>query len=388
MDGLLSLCQSVCWLVFLFFMKNLLYFIPSLNDGGAERLVVDYCSLIDKTLFNPMILTVFASKSTANYKRATSGKIKTKSIFGSISLFKRIINRLLSFFLIPLYLRAIIRKNNISILHINMALLSYAASISTFLKKRNIKLFYTCHGDPAFYFSGKNKKELKACKKLLRNNSIQLIALHKEMCHTLNHIFGINNVIVVRNGIVFSEFNKQINKNDKRQMFGISPSSYVIGHIGRFDFVKNHSFLIDIFKRVVEKKPNSHLLLIGDGQLKEECYKKIETLGLANKVTILSHRIDIPDLLSIMDVFVFPSIREGLSVTLIEAQVSGLSCVVSDAINHESFCSNKVTALSLNKTSEEWADAVVNPVSNIHPTVQISFFDLSLEMHKIEKMYL
>ncbi|EOO15538.1 glycosyltransferase family 1 protein [Bacillus cereus] len=141
---------------------------------------------------------------------------------------------------------------------------------------------------------------------------------------------------IFKNGIecakfVFSsEIREQVRKELK-----LHEDAFVIGHVGRFAYPKNHTFLIDIFAQLIESRPKSILLLVGDGPLRVEMEKKAEKLNLTNRVKFLGIRSDINRLLQAFDIFVFPSIYEGLPVTLIEAQGAGLPCVISDNITQD-----------------------------------------------------
>ncbi|QIC65935.1 glycosyltransferase family 1 protein [Acinetobacter schindleri] len=127
-----------------------------------------------------------------------------------------------------------------------------------------------------------------------------------------------------------------ISKDDSlREKFNIPEDAFVIGHVGRFEKPKNHNFLIDVFWKAHSKDPNIHLVLVGDGSLKEEIINKVKTLNLENYVHFLGLRKDIPIIMkSIFDIFVFPSLWEGLPLTLIEAQLSGLKCIASNEITN------------------------------------------------------
>ncbi len=135
--------------------------------------------------------------------------------------------------------------------------------------------------------------------------------------------------------------------------------SFVVGHVGRFMLQKNHNYLLDVFSEVVKQRPNSCLLLAGDGELRAEIESKIEALGLINKVLVLGVRPDVNRLWQAMDCFVFPSFHEGLPVTVVEAQTAGLPCIVSDVITTEVCLTDLVQRKSIEVPAKEWADAVV-----------------------------
>lgn len=141
-----------------------------------------------------------------------------------------------------------------------------------------------------------------------------------------------------------------------RREFCIADEQLVIGHIGRFNQQKNHKFLIEIFAAVLKQKPDALLMLVGDGEKKNEIKKQISTLGIKESVIFTGVRSDIPALLSAMDVFVFPSFYEGMPNTVIEAQSTGLPCAIADTITKEAGVTECVHYKSLDEPAEFWAD--------------------------------
>lgn len=133
----------------------------------------------------------------------------------------------------------------------------------------------------------------------------------------------------------------------------------VIGHIGRFASQKNHAFLVEVFNSLVKKKPNSVLMLVGDGPLRKGIENEVKELGIADKVYFLGIRADIPKLFQMFDAFVFPSFYEGLPVALIEAQSAGVKIVASDTITEEVHLTEDVTFLSLEKSATVWAETIL-----------------------------
>ena len=147
----------------------------------------------------------------------------------------------------------------------------------------------------------------------------------------------------------------------------------VIGHVGRFFKQKNHEFLLDIFSSIQSKRKDAVLLLVGDGEKKEEIISKIDRLGLTQNVILTGIRSDIPDLLSSMDVFVFPSFFEGMPNTIIEAQATGMPCILSDSITKEAEITNLLEYLSLSEDCNKWATIAIDSVLKDRPDTREDF---------------
>ncbi len=134
----------------------------------------------------------------------------------------------------------------------------------------------------------------------------------------------------------------------------------VLGHVGRFDSQKNHTFLLQIFEALLKINPNYRLVLIGDGHLRSKLENETKHLSIYDKVKFLGVRTDIPELYQMMDVFVFPSLYEGLPVTLIEAQAAGLKVLASDTITEEVRLSDLIQFISLKESPALWAKKIVD----------------------------
>lgn len=145
-----------------------------------------------------------------------------------------------------------------------------------------------------------------------------------------------------------------------RREFGIENRT-VIGHIGRFNTQKNHPFLIAIFDEIQKRQPDAVLLLVGNGTLEHEIRADIEARGLSDRVIFTGVRADVPQLLSAMDVFVFPSLYEGMPNTVIEAQATGLPCVIADTITKEAAVTELVTYRPLTDPAA-WAETALSAI--------------------------
>lgn len=169
---------------------------------------------------------------------------------------------------------------------------------------------------------------------------------------------------VAYNGIDVPSFKyNEDARNDYRRILNIQGKK-VIGHIGRFNYQKNHDFIIEIMKSAIKINKDIVLLLIGKGERFEEIKQKVNNEKLDKNIIILGSRDDIPELLSTMDALLFPSLFEGLSVVLVEAQASGLQCLISDNIlpPEEDVVKNIFTKCSLKENSIVWAKKLLSIV--------------------------
>lgn len=172
------------------------------------------------------------------------------------------------------------------------------------------------------------------------------------------------NFYIMKNAIDASKFifNTSIRMKMQKKL-GLA-NQVVVGHIGRLHPSKNHERVLNIFKEFQKSVPFSHLLLIGDGELKENIEHKIKELNLNDKVTMLGSRQDTNDLLQAMDVLLFPSLYEGLGISIVEAQANSLACVISDVIPIEAvFTNNIVSSLSLNEDDSFWVSSMCEAVN-------------------------
>ena len=169
--------------------------------------------------------------------------------------------------------------------------------------------------------------------KLILPNATNFLACSNKAAHWL---FKKKKSYILKNGIEYDEFTFSPDmRNQVRKELNIASQTFVMGHVGRFSYAKNHTFLIDIFEDFVKQKENSILILVGDGPLKPEILAKVKSLKLESKIKFIGVRSDINRILQALDVFVFPSLHEGLPVSLIEAQAAGLPCLISNRISKE-----------------------------------------------------
>lgn len=236
-----------------------------------------------------------------------------------------------------------------------------------------------------------NKKIIKKImQKLFLKYSTDYFACSEEAGRFL---FGEKKFKILPNAIDSSKFiaSDKIRKNIRNEL--MLSDKFVIGHVGRFQPEKNHFFLLEVFCEINKLKNNSILLLIGSGPLEKKVKIRAKELNIEDKVIFLQNRKDINRIYQAMDVFIFPSLYEGLGIVAIEAQASGIPIVCSDRIPKETNITPLYERLSLSKKAKEWAIESIN-ISN-HPFVHNdmsnyileSGFDLTLTVEMLQEFY-
>lgn len=166
--------------------------------------------------------------------------------------------------------------------------------------------------------------------------------------------------LIIHNGVDCDKYKfDEEARNCVRKEFQIGNDEVLLGHIGGFRPQKNHMFLVEMFNELHKRNPKYKLLLVGDGELKPSIESRVKELGLQDFVVFAGTRTDINIILSGMDIFILPSLYEGLPVVGIEAQAAGLNCIFSDTITLEANLSD-VIFLSLNSSIDVWCSSIEN----------------------------
>ena len=174
------------------------------------------------------------------------------------------------------------------------------------------------------------------------------------------HVFGKDSrFTVVLNGIEIDRFRYSADSRRKiREELGLQEDAFVLGNIGRISPAKNHRFMVDVLCETLKTDPDARLLLVGDGPLRGETEAYIREKGVSDHVIMTGRRHDVPELLSAIDIFLIPSIHEGVGISAIEAQASGLVTLASDTIPPEVKASRLLEFLPIDRGAKVWADAI------------------------------
>ncbi|GHV98482.1 putative glycosyltransferase EpsF [Lactobacillus nasalidis] len=193
-------------------------------------------------------------------------------------------------------------------------------------------------------------------RRMIAKYATDLAACSKEAANWLFNPGDQGRVKIIHNGI---DRERYVFKPEKRaatrQKLGIADDTLLLGNIGRLTEQKNQLYLLDILAATVKQRPKTKLLLIGSGEKAAEIQAKIKELKLADQVIMISSTDEIPDYLFAMDVFVMPSLYEGLPMTLLEAQTTGLPCVISENISSEMDFPGMIRRQAIAAAPEEWA---------------------------------
>jgi glycosyltransferase involved in cell wall biosynthesis len=207
----------------------------------------------------------------------------------------------------------------------------------------------------------------------------------------------IQKAVIIHNAIDLQKYSFD---RDKRRDFRdryVHGDAYAIGHVGRLNFQKNQSFLLEIFKAFTCREKDAVLFLVGEGEDLDSLQQKVQALGLEKQVFFMGNQNDMQGWLSCFDLFLFPSLFEGLSIAALEAQANGVPVLASKGVVPEQLRLNdNFHFFSLDNTAEEWAEEAIQikghgkrvPAGQIRANFQKAGFDISTEALKVQKMLL
>jgi glycosyltransferase involved in cell wall biosynthesis len=356
-----------------------------MHRGGIESYMMSYYRNIDrKVLQIDFIVHGFEKGAYDDEINSMGGKIyrvpvKSKDYFGNIK-----------------QIRDIFKSNNYKLIHSHMDAMSSVI----------LRVAKEC-GIPIRIAHSHNTQHLTTNKfKFLLNEyarkNITRYATHFFACSEPagRWLFGDKNsetgkVEYVKNAIDLDKyiFNEETRLRIRKEL-NIEENDLIIGHVGRFDYQKNHFYLLEIFKKLVQVKPNSKLVLVGDGLLKKQILEKVEELNISSNIILLGIRDDVNKIINAFDIFILPSHFEGLGIVLVEAQANGLHCITSKSTPREVNISGNVKFLSIdNSEMDNWVDAIISNQKSKERKVDLNKFislgySIKNEAKNLQKMYL
>lgn len=200
--------------------------------------------------------------------------------------------------------------------------------------------------------------------------------------------------VIIRNAIETDKFafNTAV-RDEMRKKYDLKGKK-VLGHVGRFNLQKNHNRLLGIFVAYQKRNPESVLVLVGEGELESEIREKAEKFGVADKVIFAGLRQNVNEWYQMMDVFLLPSLFEGLPVVGVEAQAAGLPCIFSDRVTDEVALSDQVIRLPLEVEDEKWVEAIEYLILHKkdrkqgETVVKQAGYDIAIEAKRLQNLYL
>lgn len=287
-------------------------------------------------------------------------------------------------------LKEIIKNNQINIVHIHKNSFANIVPLIVASKIKGVKVILHSHNTASNY--GLTTDLLHYINRLLfRKKADKNLACSQLAAYWM---FGKkDNVSIVKNGICIDsyKFNEKVYFNKRREL-GIQDNEIVICHIGRFVEQKNHEFLVEVIDKCVNKN-QIKVILIGKGPLETEIKKKIKKKGMESNYLFLGERQDVAELCIASDLYVFPSLYEGLPISVVEAQASGMYCLVSDKITKEIMITNNIKRLSLDEkiwgeAIDLWINKFENNALNERSSVDINLeYDVRNSAKQIMKIY-
>ena len=325
--------------------------------GGIESFLLNVFRGLDKNIFEVVFLT--CGVSTYEMYRH-----EIESLGGKIFCIDTYPNNIKTELIVYQELKKFFSEYNPDVVHINSSALSFQILSSLAAKNAGVKntILHSHNFVPNVNYIKKQCRNI--LKPILTKTGTQFLACSKGAAEWMFETKIKDEVKVVPNGINTEEFRYHDNKRRTfRKKIGISEETKVLGNIGRFQSQKNHYFLIDLFYEYQKKIKNSVLLLIGEGELKADIIKYAQQKGVSRKIQFLGERNDVGEFFSAIDVFVLPSLFEGFPISAIEAQASGVPCLLSDTITKDINITKEVNFISISST-DKWVVELLNIKSN------------------------
>lgn len=352
-----------------------------LNRGGAETMIMNYYRNIDRSKVQFDFLVHRSEKGVF--------EVEIENLGGRIYRMPPVHPKYFSIYQKELR-RFLSEHQEYKIIHGNFSELGY------FLYKEAKK-----QGVPTIICHAHNSKmslDLKAPFRFYWKHACRKYITHMFSCSgpASRWFFGSANdtkTIMMRNAIETKKFSFNSRKTKEIKLaLGIA-DKFVIGHVGRFNIQKNHSFIIDIFHEVRKKCANAVLIFVGKGELEQKIAQKADSLGLKESVVFLGARADVNEIMQAFDVFLFPSLFEGLPVTMVEAQAAGLKCIISDTIPAEVRITDLVEFISLTQPADYWAERILTykegyPRKDMYDEIVNSGYDIEKNAKWLEDLYL
>lgn len=344
--------------------------------GGIETYLLKISQNVNKSLFQFDFLSYWGENPCFQKELSSLGCV-----------FHFVTSRRKNYFLNIKELRYLLKTQQYDIVHCHLNSLSYITPVLEAVKAESTVIIHSRNGGTVS----------QASSVFLGRVNYHRIPFSKVHCVAVSDkagkwMFRNHDFKVFNNGLDTNRYRFcEASRNKIRLEFGLSLKTEVLLNVGAFRFQKNHERLIEIFSAYHKRHADSILILVGEGELEESIRTKVSELCLADNVIFAGKRNDIPELLSASDSFVMPSFYEGFPNALLEAETSGLWCVVSSTISDQA-CLENCTKVDLDASLSDWVTAIErNPGLNRQCCIDMvrnAGFDIEDEMRRLEAYYL
>lgn len=360
---------------------RVLQIIGIVAGGGVEAVIMNYYEHIDRTKVQFDFIVHNDNKIDITQKvEAMGGKVyKVTPYYKNPIAFMHGIYK-------------VIRDHHYRIVHSNMNTLSAFPLFAAWVAGAPVRILHN-HSTSS---PGETKRNIM---KFMLRPFARLFANHYLACSRLagewmygRKMMDSGKVTIVNNAIDLKKyaFNPQKRKILRKELW--LADEFVIGHVGRFMFQKNHEFLIDVFAEAYKKNPHMALLLVGDGPLRPAMEEKVRKLGLTGHVKFLGLRNNVQDFYHVMDLFILPSHYEGLPVVGVEAQANGLLCLFSTKVTKETRLTHSAQFLDLEAGASMWAEGIISLKCERNKKagdeLRQAGFEINKETEKLVKFYI
>lgn len=357
-------------------MFRVLQVVPNMNSGGIENLLMNIYRNIDREQIQFDFLVHYEKECYFDKEiEELGGQIYRLSVREDGNILKYI-RDLKSFFHL---------HNEYKIIHGHMASLAF---VYLGIAKQAGIPFRIVHSH-----NTSAEKSFKGRVKWFLCRFAKINASHYIACGTEAgiYLFGRSPFIILNNAIDIARFQYDEKRRSELRKKYKADDKFIIGNVARFNLQKNHVFLIDVFEEIYKKNHNAQLWLLGSGELENSIRNKVKEKGLEKVVFFWGVRKNTEDFYQMMDCFLFPSLFEGLPLTVVEAQTAGLQCYVSDTVTKEVKVTDNVYFISLQDTPIKWAEKILDNYpyqrKNQSTSIKQAGFDLKNETDKLLNFY-
>lgn len=379
--------------------KNILQVIHTLKVGGAEKVVTKIATNLEPSGFNCYVVCL---NEGGSFKEIIDRKGIPAEV---LTIQRRSIKNFPLFLLdvirILISLNKIVKKNNIDVIHSHLDNANYFSIIIGLIRK--IPVFPTIHTTTEFVIERKKIDPrywlIKIFSYIIYRFCTKIIAVSDEVKEAILKEIKVNprKIIVINNAVNIDKFSQERNIDCLYHTLGIKDNELIVSSIGRLEKQKGHIFLLKAVADVLETCPNTKFFLVGSGKEEERLKNFVVNNSLGESVHFLGNRSDIPELLSLTDIFVMPSIAEGLSIAMLEAMAAGKAIVSTDANGIRKLITHGVTGLLFPKGDiVQLKDTIINLLCDKNLRVKLGqnakkyvsqYYNLEIFIKNIQNLY-